>query len=149
MIRSEPKLSPLQIARRLKTNVSGCHLEKIWKLPSVHQRFHNPFFKILNFAAVKIGNSFLLRKCYKIIHWVFLLKDYMLSLIRWIKLVSRDSNRYTGKIRRIFTPSGRKEAGVAEPARLGGRVAASSNLVIPTTEHQQIEVGEIRLFGYS
>ena len=31
----------------------------------------------------------------------------------------------------------------------GGRVAASSNLVIPTTEHQQIEVGEIRLFGYS
>ena len=58
-------------------------------------------------------------------------------------------NRYTGKIRRIFTPSGRKEAGVAEPARLGGRVAASSNLVIPTTEHQQIEVGEIRLFGYS
>ena len=44
----------------------------------------------------------------------------MLSLIRWIKLVSRDSNRYTGKIRRIFTPSGRKEAGVAEPARLGG-----------------------------
>ena len=35
---------------------------------------------------------------------------------------------------------------MAEPARLGGRVAASSNLVIPTTEHQQIEVGRDKAF---